>query len=259
MNIGIIGIGNIGSMLLETLQSKENSFYIINRTREKIKKYEKIENITICKTIKEVYVNSKYVFVAVKPQHIDEVFKEISEIENDETILISTAAGKEISEISEKSKKSNVIRIMPTVISKIGKGVTAITFNNTIEKNIRKEVVEMLKPLGKILMLDEEKFDAFTILNSSGPAFVAYILESYIEGAINIGLHAEDAKELVLKTFEGTIKFLEKENIALNELKYKVSSPGGVTIKGLYELEKKGVKGSIMKSVYEAYLKNKIL
>lgn len=259
MNIGIIGVGNIGSMLLETLQNEEHTFHIINRTRSKLKKYEKIENIKICKSIKDVYKNSKYIFVSVKPQHIDEVFKEISELEEDGNYIISTAAGKEINEISEKSKKNNVVRIMPTVISKIGKGVTAIAFHETIIRDEKKEIIELLKPLGKVLELEEEKFDAFTILNSSGPAFVAFILESFIEGAINIGLHADTAKEIVLKTFEGTIKFLEKENIELSELKYKVSSPAGVTIKGLYELEQKGTKGAIMKAVYESYLKNKEL
>ncbi|GAB6188699.1 pyrroline-5-carboxylate reductase [Marinitoga arctica] len=259
MNIGIIGIGNIGSMLLETLNNGEYTFNIINRTRLKLKKYEKYKNINICKSIKDVYKNSKYIFVAVKPQHINEVFNEISKIEEKDNYIISTAAGKELKEISEKTKKNNVIRIMPTVISKIGKGVTAITFNNTIEREIKKELIELMKPLGKILELEEEKFDAFTILNSSGPAFVAFILESFIEGAINIGLHAETAKDIVLKTFEGSIKFLEKEEIELSELKYRVSSPGGVTIKGLYELEQKGVKGAIMKSIYESYLKNKHL
>nr|WP_165974120.1 pyrroline-5-carboxylate reductase dimerization domain-containing protein [Marinitoga lauensis] len=226
MEIGIIGVGNIGSMLLETLYNENYTFNIINRTRSKLKKYEKIESIKICKSIKDVYENSKYIFIAVKPQHIDEVFEELSELEEKENYLISTAAGKELKEIIEKTHKNNVIRIMPTVISKIGKGVTAISFNKTIEKNFKKSVIDLMKPLGKILELDEEKFDAFTILNSSGPAFVAFILESFIEGAINIGLHAETAKDIVLKTFEGSIKFLEKEEIDLSELKYRVSSPG---------------------------------
>ncbi|WP_072864812.1 pyrroline-5-carboxylate reductase [Marinitoga hydrogenitolerans] len=259
MNIGIIGVGNIGGMILDTLYNEKNNFNIINRTRSKIKKYENIKNITICKSIKDVYKNSKFIFIAVKPQHIDEVFEEISKIEEKENYIISTAAGKELKEITEKTGKSNVVRIMPTIVSKIGKGVTAITFSQAIEKDIKKEIIELMKPLGKMLELEEEKFDAFTILNSSGPAFVAFILESFIEGAINIGLHAETAKDIVLKTFEGSIKFIEKENIELSELKYKVSSPGGVTIKGLYELEQKGVKGAIMKSVYESYLKNKKL
>lgn len=259
MNIGIIGVGNIGSMILEALYNKNHKFNIINRTRTKLKKYEKIENIRICKSIKDVYENSKYIFVAVKPQHIDEVFENLSELEEKENYIISTAAGKELKEIIEKTHKNNVIRIMPTIISKIGKGVTAITFNKSIEKNIKKDLIELMKPLGKILELEEEKFDAFTILNSSGPAFVAFILECFIEGAINIGLHADTAKDIVLKTFEGTIRFLEKEEMDLSKLKYKVSSPGGVTIKGLYELEQKGVKGAVMKSIYESYLKSKNL
>ncbi|KLO22129.1 hypothetical protein X275_07475 [Marinitoga sp. 1197] len=259
MNVGIIGVGNIGSMILEALYNKEYEFNIINRTRSKLKKYEKLENVHICKSIEEVYEKSKFIFVAVKPQHIDKVFKELSELEEKENYIISTAAGKELEEVIEKTHKNNVIRIMPTIISKIGKGVTAVAFNKTIDKNIKKDIIDLMKPLGKVIELEEEKFDAFTILNSSGPAFVSFILESFIEGAINIGLHAETAKEIVLKTFEGSIKFLEKENIELAELKYKVSSPGGVTIKGLYELEQKGVKGAIMKSIYESYLKSKSL
>ncbi|KAF2957017.1 pyrroline-5-carboxylate reductase [Marinitoga sp. 38H-ov] len=256
MKLGIIGIGNIGSMLLEILQNEEHDFYIIDKNREKIKKYEKKCRVKIGENIEDIYSNSKYIFVTVKPKDMDDVLNEISKIDNDNAVIISTAAGKSLNEILKKSNKKNVIRIMPTIISKIGKGITAITFNNSIKSDVKEEVISMLRPLGEIMEIDEKKFDAFTILNSSGPAFAAYILESYIEGAINIGFNVEDAKEIILKTFEGTIEFIKKENIELSQLKYRVSSPGGVTIKGLYELEQKSVKGAIMKSLYEAYLKN---
>jgi len=107
--------------------------------------------------------------------------------------------------------------------------------------------------------LEEEKFDAFTVLNSSGPAFVAFVLESFIEGAINIGVNPDYARDIVLRTFEGSIKLLEHMSIEPSRLKYLVSSPGGVTIRGLYELEKNGVKGAIMSAIYEAYKRSQEL
>lgn len=260
MRVGIIGVGNIGSMILEVLNEKaEHDFYIYNRSVEKVRKYEIFENVKICSNVKEVYLNSEYTFLCVKPQQTKQVYEALSEIMQENGILVSTAAGKKIEEISALTHKSRIIRIMPTITSKISIGITAACYSNNVPSDKRHEFEQLIAPLGEVMELEEEKFDAFTVLNSSGPAFVAFVLESFIEGAINIGVNPDYARDIVLRTFEGSIKLLEHMSIEPSRLKYLVSSPGGVTIRGLYELEKNGVKGAIMSAIYEAYKRSQEL
>lgn len=260
MRIGIVGVGNIGSMILEVLNKDgEYEFLIFNRSVDKIRKYEGLENVKICSSISEVYESSDLTFLCVKPQQTKLVYDEISNINQEYGILVSTAAGKKISEISYSTKKSKIIRIMPTITSRISIGITAVCYAERIGEKERRTFEELMKPLGELIELEEEKFDAFTVLNSSGPAFVAFVLESFIEGAINIGVNPDYARDIVLRTFEGSIKLLEHVNMEPARLKYLVSSPGGVTIRGLYELEKNGVKGAIMSAIYEAFKKSQEL
>ncbi|SDH69781.1 pyrroline-5-carboxylate reductase [Fervidobacterium changbaicum] len=254
MKVGIVGVGNIGSMILEVLNSKsEHEFFIYNRSPEKVRKYEAFENIKICANIQEVYQESDYTFLCVKPQQAPQVYEALAGVSQENGIIVSTAAGKRIEEISSATRKNKIIRIMPTITSKISIGITAVCYSKHVPMEKRKEFSELISPFGEIMELEEDKFDAFTVLNSSGPAFVAFVLESFIEGAINIGVNPDYARDIVLRTFEGSIKLLEHMNIEPSRLKYLVSSPGGVTIRGLYELEKNGVKGAIMSAIYEAY------
>lgn len=260
MKIGIIGVGNIGSMILEVLdKNDEHEFYIFNRSVDKIRKYEGYDNVKVCTSVKEVYLNSEYTFLCVKPQQTPPVYEELKKLEEGTRILVSTAAGKRIADISKATNKDRIIRIMPTITSKISIGITAVCYTNSITQEEKKQFEALMTPLGELMELEEEKFDAFTVLNSSGPAFVAFVLESFIEGAINIGVNPDYARDIVLRTFEGSIKLLEHVNMEPSRLKYLVSSPGGVTIRGLYELEKNGVKGSIMSAIYEAYKKSQEL
>uniref|UniRef100_A0A7V4KCC4 Pyrroline-5-carboxylate reductase n=1 Tax=Fervidobacterium pennivorans TaxID=93466 RepID=A0A7V4KCC4_FERPE len=260
MKLGIVGVGNIGSMILEVLNEKaEHEFYIYNRSIEKVRKYEVFENIKICSGVSEVYLNSDYTFLCVKPQQSKEVYDALAKIQDEHGILVSTAAGKRIDEIMSSTNKKMVIRIMPTITSRISIGITAVCYSRDIPWEKRHEFEKLIYPLGESIELEEEKFDAFTVLNSSGPAFVAFILESFIEGAINIGVNPDYARDIVLRTFEGSIKLLEHMSIEPSRLKYLVSSPGGVTIRGLYELERNGVKGAIMSAIYEAYKRSQEL
>lgn len=260
--IGIIGVGNIGSMILEVLNNSENSngyfFNIFNRSIDKIRKYESSENIRICSGVQDVYENSDFTFICVKPQQSAPVFAEIKKLQV-HGIIVSTIAGKSLEEIMNAMGKDKIIRIMPTITAKISAGITAIGYSHSIDEQEKEMFKKLISPLGEIMDLEEEKFDAFTVLGSSGPAFVAFVLESFIDGAINIGVNPDYARNIVLKTFEGSINLLEHMSIEPSRLKYLVSSPGGVTIRGLYELEKDGVKGAIMSAIYEAYLKSKQL
>ncbi|HCL98856.1 MAG TPA: hypothetical protein DHW87_03715, partial [Fervidobacterium sp.] len=116
------------------------------------------------------------------------VFAEIRDVPQEHGIIVSTIAGKSLEELMNATEKVRVIRIMPTITAKISAGITAVGYSHSICEQEKKTFKKLLSPLGEIMDLEEEKFDAFTVLGSSGPAFVAFVLESFIDGAINIGV-----------------------------------------------------------------------
>lgn len=251
-------------MLLDVLMDATNGeqaflFFIHNRSQEKLRKYETLENVRICRNSMEVYRESDFTFICVKPQQTEAVYSEIRHLPEESRVLVSTAAGKTLNDVIDGTKRTRVIRIMPTITSRIGVGMTAVAYSEVIDADTKTQFESIMKPFGEMLELPEEKFDAFTVLASSGPAFVAFILESFIEGAINIGVNPDYARDIVLRTFEGSVKFLERMSVEPSRLKYMVSSPGGVTIRGLLELEKNAVKGAIMSAIQEAFERSRSL
>jgi len=182
-------------MILEVLSNSEHSggylFNIFNRSIDKIRKYESSENIKICSGVQEVYSSSDFTFICVKPQQSAPVFAEIRNVPQEHGIIVSTIAGKSLEELMNATEKVRVIRIMPTITAKISAGITAVGYSHSICEQEKKIFKKLLSPLGEIMDLEEEKFDAFTVLGSSGPAFVAFVLESFIDGAINIGVNPD--------------------------------------------------------------------
>jgi pyrroline-5-carboxylate reductase len=99
----------------------------------------------------------------------------------------------------------------------------------------------------------EEKFlDAVTGLSGSGPAYVFLFMEALADGGVQVGLSREVAVRLALQTVYGAARMALEGKKHLAELKDEVASPGGTTIAGLYALEQKGFRGTLMDAVMKA-------
>ncbi|HPE68606.1 MAG TPA: pyrroline-5-carboxylate reductase [Thermotogota bacterium] len=257
MQIGIIGVGNVGSILAEKFSGNGHSLFLLDRDPAKTASFESMGAVA-CSSSAQLLENSQLIFVSVKPQDSHTLLLNMGmEIQDTpEKTIISTMAGVSIHEIREKVGIGRIIRIMPNLPIKVGHGVVAITFAKDIPHHEREEIEQILSLLGKVVEVDEKDIDKLTAVTGSGPAFVAYFLESMLEGAINIGLRYDLARELIEKTFSGTLELLEAQNQEPSLLKYAVASPGGVTVKGLQTLDENAVKGSIVKAVVDTYHKS---
>ncbi|MHA1565359.1 MAG: pyrroline-5-carboxylate reductase family protein, partial [Alphaproteobacteria bacterium] len=96
------------------------------------------------------------------------------------------------------------------------------------------------------------QMDAVTGLSGSGPAFVAYLIESFIAAGREAGLAENVARTLALKTFEGTAGLLSTHNMQPRELIAMVSSPNGTTVAGREVLEASDVAEVIKRTVSRA-------
>jgi len=262
--LGIIGTGKIGSALLKRListntidRSKIIIFDIDENKRNKLSEEFKVEYAV---SNEELARSSKYILVAVIPQVIDTVLKEIKTIITNEQVIISIAAGVSFNHINKFINPSvGLIRIMTNTPALIGAAATAIAHNENIKDHQLEFVKGIFDAVGMVVELEERHLDAVTGLSGSGPAYIFIIIEALADGGVKMGLPRDIAVNLAAQTVLGSAKLLLKTKKHPAELKDMVSTPGGTTIYAIHELESAKIRATLIRAVEAATIKSKSL
>ena len=180
----------------------------------------------------EAVENAEVVFLAVKPQMLDEVLADMAEPLSGK-LVISIAAGKKVGYFEGLLAGSRVVRVMPNLPCLVGEGATAYCGGRAMTEDDRACVETLLNAFGKVLALPEDQFDGLTALSGSGPAFFAYMAAGMAAGAEAEGLSADDARMLSIQTMLGTAKLLLEQELDPDELIASVSSAKGTTAEGM--------------------------
>ncbi len=114
-----------------------------------------------------------------------------------------------------------------------------------------------METLGKVVEVPEKHMAAVTSLSGSGPAFVFVLIESLIDAGLRLGLSYDLSRELVIETLKGSAELLQVMGNHPGEFRHIVTSPAGTTIEGIYSLEREGIRGILMKAIYDTYKRAK--
>ncbi len=198
--------------------------------------------------------NSDIVLLAIKPQHIGNVYPILKSSLTDDKILVSMCAAVSLKTLSEETGRiCPVARIMPNLPAKIRHGVTALCLDDPKLTDEDKALLQQLfMPLGMVAVIPENKFAAFTAVAGCGPAYAALFMEGMQQAAVQLGFTAEQADAIVAATVEGTAALAASERQSFADLRIKVCSPGGVTIRAVNHLERTAVRGHIADAVLAA-------
>lgn len=203
---------------------------------------------------KVVVNNSDVVILAIKPQNLKEVIDSCEDaFDSRKKIIISILAGVTTAKLEGLlAEGSKVIRVMPNTPALVGAGTTVLTGGRFVTEADLNLAMEIFQGLGSVNILPERLLNAVTGLSGSGPAFVALMIEALADGGVLSGLPRNVAFKLALDTVAGTAKLLAETGMHPAQLKDKVTSPAGTTIYGMLELERNGVRGTIMDTVLAA-------
>ena len=205
----------------------------------------------------EVVAQSDVVFLAVKPQFLDDVLQEIATHVKDSHLVVSIAAGASIATIgSVLGSGRRIIRVMPNTPCLVGAGASAFATGPQATEADAELVERLLSTVGLALPVSEALLDAVTGLSGSGPAFVFEAIEAMSDGGVRMGLPRATATQLAAQTVLGAATLLLETGEHPGVLKDAVASPGGTTIAGLHALERSGFRAALMDAVQAAALRS---
>ncbi len=262
--IGVIGAGKIGAAILRGviragLVHKDQAMAsdLAEPLRHAVAKELQIR---VTANNKETCDFADIVILAVKPQVVDPVVKEIAKRIGKNKLLVSVAAGVPISRIEAGLLKgSRVVRVMPNTPCVVGAGASCYAPGTHATRADLENVGLILNSFGIALPVEEKYLDAVTGLSGSGPAYVFLFMEALADGGVQVGLSREVALKLALQTVYGSAKLALESERHLGQLKDEVTSPGGTTIAGLYALEKGKIRATVMEAVLQATLRSQAL
>lgn len=254
----IIGAGNMGSAIAAGLIKSgflQPADIIASDHKESILAEMKKAGIQVTQNNAEAASKAGVIIVAVKPYHIAHVLEEIKSELNSGKILISIVAGVTIAEINEMvGKNVPVFRVMPNTAIALQESLTCISGNADAAPH-RKYVNDMFSKMGKTIEIGEELMAAATVLASCGIAYALRYIRAAMQGGIEIGFGAEMAQFITAQTVKGAAELvLQGGNHPEREID-KVTTPMGITITGLNEMEHKGFSSSLIQGVMASYKK----
>jgi len=185
----------------------------------------------------QAVAESQVVVFAVKPQNIGNVLASVRSAFTPEKLAISVCAGVRIAALEEALGDVPVIRTMPNTPSAVGQGVTALCRGRFASDAHLATALNILSAVGKVVVVDESQMDAVTAVSGTGPAYVFYLAQALIEAAQDEGLSSEQAHMLVYQTLVGSAQLLVHDPAGPEELRLRVTSPGGTTNAAISHLE----------------------
>lgn len=199
--------------------------------------------------------NAEVVLLAVKPQQLEAVAAAAAAVATPGPggrLLVSVLAGVTLARLERLFPGWRCVRAVPNTPALVRAGLTALAYGDGIEPAERQWLETLFAAVGQVLSLPEPQLDAFLALTSSGPAFVALVVEAMADGAVAAGLPRDLALQLAPRTLAGTAALLEQQQLHPAQLKDMVSSPGGTTIAGLRQLERGGLRSALIEAVVAA-------
>jgi pyrroline-5-carboxylate reductase len=203
-----------------------------------------------------------YIFLAVKPQVLAEVLKEIAPVVSrrltagSAPVLVSMAAGWPVEKIQAAiggTTAAPVARIMPNTPALVSKGLIVLAVSPQVSGEKAAELETMLKGAGVVDRIDEKYLNAVTGLSGSGPAFAYLFIEALADGGVLAGLPRDKALHYAAQTVFGSAAMVIETGRHPGELKDMVCSPGGTTIAGVAALETGAFRSTVMQAVKAAW------
>ena len=241
-----IGAGNMANAIIGGLCKKGfpvQNIVACDPSEQNLSNLKQRWNIDITTDNQQAASQADVIILCVKPQVLKVVCEALSSGLSHQPLIISIAAGLELSSIEpwiEKGLGNNlaIVRCMPNTPAQVLKGASGL-FANAYVSEVQKEIATTLfSVIGIVEWVDnEQKMHAVTALSGSGPAYIFLVIEAMEAAAIKQGIPAETARKLAAQTVAGAAEMVLTSDLKPAQLKRNVMSPGGTTERAIHMFE----------------------
>ncbi len=256
LKIAFIGGGNMAQALIGGLSGKlteGSNIHVVDVVPETLTQLTARFGVTTAMGPSDVVAMSDVIVLAVKPQQLRDVASSLRPYLKSQLVL-SIAAGIRAADLSRWfGGYQAIVRTMPNTPALVGKGVTGAVAMAGVSDTQRQIADAMLRAVGETVWIaDEAQMDAVTAISGSGPAYVFYFIEAMQQAAVELGLTAEQGRQLAQATFAGASELAIRSDEPVSLLRERVTSKGGTTERGLAALDAAAVKLAIGQAVEAA-------
>jgi pyrroline-5-carboxylate reductase len=202
----------------------------------------------------EAVEGADVILLAIKPQMLGRVAKDIGPHLRRGQLVISILAGATTRALTSALGHDQVVRSMPNTPARLGRGMTVWFATPEVTADQRAQAAALLAALGAQLEVDDEKLVAMaTAVSGTGPTYVFLVMEALIDAAVHLGFARHVAHDLVIETLEGSTLFAKQSGMHPAELRNMVTSPGGTSAAALHELESGRLRTVLSEAVWAAF------
>ncbi len=253
--IAIIGCGNLGLSITQGLLQKIDGKQItVTRHNIDAVKFLEKDGVRVTSSNCDAVAGADVVLLAVKPYLVTDVLTEISSKLTDKHIVVSLATGVALSDIESACPSTmEVIRVMPNIAAAVGESASCISKGSSASSESLATVKQIFDLIGTSVVIDENLMESATVLAGCGTAFVLRFIRAMVEAGVQIGFKPDVATLIANQTVKGAAQILLCNGNHPEAELDKVTTPKGVTITALNEMERNGFSSSVIQGMLKAY------
>lgn len=257
LSITFVGGGNMATALIAGLQRArpgQLELRVADPSEEARKQMVREFGVDTFRDGRDAVAGADVIVLAVKPQVMPSVLKELAEVIERGQLVLSIAAGTTVADLASALGTNHpVVRAMPNTPALIGKGICGLYASPACRPHHREQAERIMRGAGDAMWIEDEALmDVVTAVSGSGPAYFFLLTEALAAAGAELGLSREDSLRLAARTAEGAGAMLSESDDPPEKLRQRVTSPGGTTEAGIELLESRGFRRLIRDAVEAA-------
>ena len=258
MRVGIIGAGVMAEAMIAGLLANKavtpGLLAASHPRRERREALAERHGVNSVAANRDALAEAEIVVLAVKPQMLTRVMRELRGRLGADQVVLSIVAGATLRTLVDGLQHAAVVRAMPNTPSQIRRGMTVWSPSDACTARQRDLARAALRSLGDEREVADESFVAMaTALSGTGPTYLFAVMEALIDAGVHMGFPRELAHDLVVATLVGSAEYAQQSEMHPAQLRNAVTSPGGTSAAAIYELEKGRIRTVFSDAVWAAY------
>jgi pyrroline-5-carboxylate reductase len=258
MKVGIVGAGVMAEAIIAGLVAdravQTGTLVASHPRRDRREALAERHGIRPVARNRDALDGADVVVLAVKPQMLGRVMRELRGGLDAGQVVVSIVAGATLRTLVDGLQHAAVVRAMPNTPSQIRRGISVWSASDACTARQRDLARSVLRALGDEREVADETFVAMaTALSGTGPTYLFSVMEALIDAGVHLGFPRDLAHDLVVETLIGSAEYALRSEMHPAQLRNAVTSPGGTSAAAIYELEKGRIRTVFSDAVWAAY------